>query len=67
MGIGLNYEFLMQHLAIETELGFTLFRPFFPAEYRLNATLINKQTGEYETGKAEGTSFHSKTLLFPVN
>lgn len=63
LGIGLNYEFLMQHVAIETELGFTLFRPFFETEYRLDATLINKQTGIYENGKAEGTTYTLKRLI----
>lgn len=63
LGIALNYEFLMQHFAVETELGFTLFRPFFPAEYRLDATLINKQTGIYENGKAEGTTYTLKRFI----
>lgn len=63
MGIALNYEFLMQHVSIETELGLTLYRPFFPAEYRLNATLINKQTGLYENGKAEGMEYTLKRFV----
>lgn len=63
IGIGLNYEFLMQHIAIETELGLTLFRPFFPAEYRLDATLINKKTDLYENGKAEGTTYTLKRFI----
>ncbi|SEP55261.1 acyloxyacyl hydrolase [Flavobacterium urocaniciphilum] len=63
LGIALNYEFLMQHIAVETELGFTLFRPFFPAEYRLDATLINQQTGIYENGKAEGTTYTLKRFI----
>jgi len=63
LGIALNYEFLMQHFAVETELGFTLFRPFFPAEYRLDATLINKQTGIYENGKAEGSTYTLKRFI----
>ena len=63
MGIALNYEFLMQHVSIETELGLTLFRPFFPAEYRLDATLINKQTGLFENGKAEGTTYTLKRFV----
>lgn len=62
-GIALNYEFLMQHIAIETELGITLFRPFFPAEYRLDATLINKQTQQYEMGKAEGSTYTLKRFI----
>ena len=62
-GIALNYEFLMQHISIEAELGLTLFRPFFETEYRLNATLINKQTGLYEFGKAEGTSYNLKRFI----
>lgn len=62
-GIALNYEFLMQHIAIETELGLTLFRPFFETEYRLDATLINKQTGLYENGKAEGTTYTLKRFV----
>lgn len=62
-GISLNYEFLMQHFSVETELGLTLFRPFFETEYRLNATLINKKTELYEFGKAEGTSFTIKRYI----
>lgn len=62
-GIALNYEFLMQHVAIETELGLTLFRPFFPPEYRLDATLINKKTDLYEFGKAEGTTYTLKRFI----
>lgn len=63
MGIALNYEFLMQHVSIETELGLTLYRPFFETEYRLNATLINKQTGLYELGKAEGMEYSLKRFV----
>lgn len=63
LGIALNYEFLMQHVAIETELGFTLFRPFFETEYRLDATLVNKQTGLYENGKAEGSEYFMKRFI----
>lgn len=63
LGIALNYEFLMQHISMETELGVTLYRPFFPAEFRLDATLINKQTGLYENGKAEGTTYTMKRFL----
>lgn len=63
LGIALNYEFLMQHISVETELGLTLFRPFFPAEFRLDATLINKQTGLYENGKAEGTTYTLKRFI----
>lgn len=63
MGIALNYEFLMQHVSIETELGLTLYRPFFETEYRLNATLINKQTGLYELGKAEGMEYTLKRFV----
>ncbi len=63
VGIALNYEFLMQHVAIETELGLTLFRPFFETEYRLDATLINKQTGLYENGKAEGMTYTLKRFV----
>lgn len=63
MGIALNYEFLMQHVSIETELGLTLFRPFFETEYRLNATLINKKTGLYELGKAEGMEYTLKRFV----
>lgn len=62
-GIALNYEFLMQHFSVETELGLTLFRPFFETEYRLNATLINKQTQLYEFGKAEGMSYTLKRFV----
>ena len=63
MGIALNYEFLMQHVSIETELGLTLYRPFFETEYRLNATLINKKTGLYELGKAEGMEYSLKRFV----
>lgn len=63
IGIGLNYELLMQHVAIETEVGLTLFRPFFPAEFSLDATLINKQTGLYENGKAEGSTYTLKRFV----
>lgn len=63
LGIALNYEFLMQHVSLETELGLTLYRPFFPAEFRLDATLINKQTGLYENGKAEGTTYTLKRFV----
>jgi len=63
LGIALNYEFLMQHVSIETELGLTLFRPFFETEFRLDATLINKQTGLYENGKAEGTEYTLKRFV----
>lgn len=63
MGIALNYEFLMQHVSIETELGLTLYRPFFETEYRLNATLINKQTGLYELGKAKGMEYSLKRFV----
>jgi hypothetical protein len=63
MGIALNYEFLMQHVSIETELGLTLYRPFFETEYRLNATLINKKTEQYELGKAEGISYNLKRII----
>jgi hypothetical protein len=63
LGIALNYEFLMQHFSVETELGLTLFRPFFPAEFRLNATLINKQTQQFEIGKAEGTTYAMKRFV----
>ena len=63
LGIALNYEFLMQHISMETELGLTLYRPFFPTEFRLNATLINKQTGLYEIGKAEGTTYTMKRFV----
>ena len=62
-GIALNYEFLMQHISVETEVGLTIFRPFFPTEFRLNATLINKQTGLYENGKAEGTTYTLKRFI----
>lgn len=63
LGIALNYEFLMQHVSIETELGLTLFRPFFETEYRLDATLINKKTDLYEFGKAEGTTYTLKRFV----
>ena len=63
MGIALNYEFLMQHVSIETELGITLFRPFFETEFRLDATLINKKTGLYENGKAEGMTYTLKRFV----
>ena len=63
MGIALNYEFLMQHVSIETELGLTLYRPFFETEYRLNATLINKKTGLYELGNAEGMEYSLKRFV----
>ena len=63
LGISLNYEFLMHHVSIETELGLTLYRPFFETEYRLNATLINKQTGLYENGKAEGMEYTLKRFF----
>jgi hypothetical protein len=63
LGIALNYEFLMQHVSVETELGLTLFRPFFETEYRLDATLINKQTGLYENGKAEGLTYTMKRFV----
>jgi hypothetical protein len=63
VGIALNYEFLMQHISMETELGLTLFRPFFETEYRLDATLINKQTQQYEIGKAEGTTYTLKRFV----
>lgn len=63
LGIALNYELLMQHISMETELGLTLFRPFFPAEFRLDATLINKQTGLYENGKAEGMTYALKRFV----
>ena len=62
-GIALNYEFLMQHISVETEVGLTIFRPFFPTEFRLNATLINKQTGLYENGKSEGTTYTLKRFI----
>lgn len=63
LGIALNYEFLMQHFSVETELGLTLFRPFFETEYRLDATLINKQTQQFEIGKAEGMTYTLKRLI----
>ena len=63
LGIALNYEFLMQHVSVETELGLTLFRPFFETEYRLDATLINKQTQQYEIGKAEGINYTLKRFV----
>lgn len=63
LGIALNYEFLMQHVSVETEVGLTLFRPFFETEYRLDATLINKQTGLYENGKAEGLTYTIKRFV----
>lgn len=63
LGIALNYEFLMQHISMETELGLTLYRPFFPTEFRLDVTLINKQTGLYENGKAEGTTYTLKRFV----
>lgn len=63
LGIALNYEFLMQHFSVETELGLTLFRPFFETEYRLDATLVNKQTGLYENGKAEGSEYFMKRFI----
>jgi hypothetical protein len=63
LGIALNYEFLMQHFSVETELGITLFRPFFETEYRLDATLINKKTGLYENGKAEGMNYTLKRFV----
>lgn len=63
LGIALNYEFLMQHFSVETELGLTLFRPFFETEYRLNATLINKKTDLYELGKAEGMNYTLKRFI----
>ncbi len=63
LGIALNYEFLMQHFSVETELGLTLFRPFFETEYRLDATLINKQTQQFEIGKAEGTTYTLKRFI----
>lgn len=63
LGIALNYEFLMQHISMETELGLTLYRPFFPTEFRLDATLINKQTGLYENGKAEGMTYTLKRFI----
>lgn len=63
LGIALNYEFLMQHFSVETELGLTLFRPFFETEYRLDTTLINKQTQQFEIGKAEGMTYTMKRFI----
>ncbi len=63
LGIALNYEFLMQHISVETELGLTLFRPFFETEFRLDATLINKQTELFEKGKAEGSEYTMKRFI----
>ena len=53
----------MQHFSVETELGITLYRPFFETEYRLDATLINKKTGLYENGKAEGMNYTLKRFV----
>lgn len=63
LGIGINYEYLMKHIAIESELGFTIFRPFYEAEYRLNNTLLNKETNEYEIGEAKGLSYNLKRVI----
>jgi hypothetical protein len=48
IGVLFNTEFLLNHFGFDTELGFTIFRPFYKADYRLNHLKYNETTQNYD-------------------
>lgn len=62
-GVFINYEYLMSHFSINTELGITISKPFYKIDYRLNDLTYNKETQDYDIGEAKGTEYILKRLI----
>jgi hypothetical protein len=46
-GIFLNGELLMNHFAVEAQIGFNIDKPFYKIDYRLNSEIYVPETGDY--------------------
>ena len=46
-GVFINGELLMNHFAVEAQLGFNIDKPFYKIDYRLNSEIYVPETGDY--------------------
>jgi len=53
-GVFINGELLMNHFAIEAQLGFNIDKPFYKIDYRLNSEIYVPETGDYVPNDLDG-------------
>lgn len=53
-GVFVNGELLMNHFAVEAQLGFNIDKPFYKIDYRLNSEIYVPETGDYVPNDLDG-------------